>query len=75
VDFAERDKCKPVLLRLSLAGNLEKPILSRIERSWLWTQQRIDLLSCRRNGAERMHILTRGMETKVQANRQKKNPK
>jgi hypothetical protein len=26
--FAERDKCKPVLLRLSLAGNLEKPLMS-----------------------------------------------
>jgi hypothetical protein len=24
LDFAEIDKCKPVLLRLSLAGNLEK---------------------------------------------------
>ncbi len=28
LDFAERDKCKPVLLRLSLAGNLEKPLMS-----------------------------------------------
>jgi hypothetical protein len=27
-DFVERDKCKPVLLRLSLAGNLEKPLLT-----------------------------------------------
>ena len=26
--FAKRDKCKPVLLRLSLAGNLEKPLVS-----------------------------------------------
>jgi hypothetical protein len=26
MDFAERDKCKPVLLGLSLAGNLEKPL-------------------------------------------------
>ncbi len=25
LDFAERDKCKLVLLRLSLAGNLEQP--------------------------------------------------
>jgi hypothetical protein len=24
----ERDKCKPVLLRLSLSGNLEKPLMS-----------------------------------------------
>jgi hypothetical protein len=24
LDIAERDKCKPVLLKLSLAGNLEK---------------------------------------------------
>jgi hypothetical protein len=28
LDFAERDKCKPVLVRLSLAGNLEKPFKS-----------------------------------------------
>jgi hypothetical protein len=26
MDFTERDKCKPVLLRLSLAGNLEKHV-------------------------------------------------
>jgi hypothetical protein len=25
LDFAERDECKPVLLTLSLAGNLVKP--------------------------------------------------
>jgi hypothetical protein len=34
VDFAERDKCKPVLLRLSLAGNLEKPHLSLYGTEW-----------------------------------------
>ncbi len=28
LDFAERDECKPVFLRLSLAGNLEKPLVS-----------------------------------------------
>jgi hypothetical protein len=29
LDFDERDKCKPVLLRLSLAGNLgKKPLMS-----------------------------------------------
>jgi hypothetical protein len=28
LDFAERDKCKPVLLILSLAGDLVKPLLS-----------------------------------------------
>jgi hypothetical protein len=27
-DFAERNNCKPILLRLSLAGNLEKPLIS-----------------------------------------------
>jgi hypothetical protein len=27
-NLAEVDKCKPVLLRLSLAGNLEKPLMS-----------------------------------------------
>jgi hypothetical protein len=27
LDFAERDKFKPVLLRLSLSGNLEKPLM------------------------------------------------
>jgi hypothetical protein len=33
-DFAERDKCKPVLLRLSLAGKLEKPLLSLYGAEW-----------------------------------------
>jgi hypothetical protein len=28
LDFAERKKCKAVLLRLSLAGNLEKSLMS-----------------------------------------------
>ncbi len=32
--FAERDKCKPVLLRLSLAGNLEKPLMSLHGTEW-----------------------------------------
>jgi hypothetical protein len=39
LDFAERDKCKLVLLRLSLAGNLEKttyvPLWDRMEGAWL----------------------------------------
>jgi hypothetical protein len=34
LDFAERDKCKPVLLRLSLAGNLEKPLRSLYGTEW-----------------------------------------
>jgi hypothetical protein len=34
LDFAERDKCKPVLLRLSLAGNLEKPLMSLYGTKW-----------------------------------------
>jgi hypothetical protein len=34
LDFAERDKCKPVLLRLSLVGNLEKPLLSLYWTEW-----------------------------------------
>jgi hypothetical protein len=29
LDFAERDECKPVLLGLSLAGNLVKPLMLR----------------------------------------------
>jgi hypothetical protein len=33
--FAERDECKAVLLGLSLAGNLEKPLM---KEAWLWTQ-------------------------------------
>jgi hypothetical protein len=33
-DFAERDKCKPVLLRLSLAENLEKTLLSLYRTEW-----------------------------------------
>ncbi len=32
--FAERDKCKPVLLGLSLAGNLVKPLLSLYGTEW-----------------------------------------
>jgi hypothetical protein len=32
--FAERDKCKPVLLALSLAGNLVKPLLSLYGTEW-----------------------------------------
>ena len=42
LDFAERDKCKPVLLRLWLAGNLEKLLLllwDRMEGAWLWTRK------------------------------------
>jgi hypothetical protein len=34
LDFAERYKCKPVLLRLSLAGNLEKPLMSLYGTEW-----------------------------------------
>jgi hypothetical protein len=34
LDFAERDKCKPGLLRLSLAGNLEKPLMSLFRTEW-----------------------------------------
>jgi hypothetical protein len=43
--FAERDKCKPVLMSLSLAGNLKKTLILLYgtkrrelwERAWLWT--------------------------------------
>jgi hypothetical protein len=34
LDFAERDKCKPVLLRLALAGNLDKPLISLYGTEW-----------------------------------------
>jgi hypothetical protein len=34
LDFAGRDKCKSVLLRLSLAGNLEKPLMSLYRTEW-----------------------------------------
>jgi hypothetical protein len=34
LDFVERDKCKPVLLRLSLAGNLEKPLMYLYGAEW-----------------------------------------
>jgi hypothetical protein len=33
-NFAKRDKCKPVLLRLSLAGNLGKPLLPLYWTEW-----------------------------------------
>ncbi len=45
MDFAGRDKCKPVLPRLSLVGNLEKPLMSLYGTEWrdrrgggLWIQ-------------------------------------
>ncbi len=44
--FPQRDNCKAVLLRLSLAGNLEKnllcyvPLWGRMEGAWLWTPAR-----------------------------------
>ena len=34
LDFAEVDQCKPVLLGLSLAGNLVKPLMSLYEAEW-----------------------------------------
>jgi hypothetical protein len=34
LDFAERDECKTVLLGLSLAGNLVKPLLSLYGKEW-----------------------------------------
>jgi hypothetical protein len=34
LDFVERNESKPVLLRLSLAGNLEKPLLSLYGTKW-----------------------------------------
>jgi hypothetical protein len=34
LDFAEIVQCKPVLLRLSLAGNLVKPLLSLHGIEW-----------------------------------------
>jgi len=46
LDFAQRDKCKPVLLRLSLARNLEKsvPLLDRMEGARLPPQRTIAAL-------------------------------
>jgi hypothetical protein len=34
LDFTQKDKCKPVLLRLSWAGNLEKPLMSLYGIKW-----------------------------------------
>ncbi len=34
LDFTEKDECKPVLLGLSLAGNLVKPLLSLYGTEW-----------------------------------------
>ncbi len=34
LDFVERAKCKPFLLRISLAGNLEKPLMSLYGNEW-----------------------------------------
>jgi hypothetical protein len=33
-DFSERDECKPVLLGLSLVGNLVKPLISLYGTEW-----------------------------------------
>ncbi len=48
LDFAEREECKPVLLGLSLAGNLENHLWDRMERAWLWYQT--TLCTIRNNG-------------------------
>jgi hypothetical protein len=53
LDFAKRDKCKPVLLRLSLAGNLQKPLMSlygterkeRVYGLWADIQRRGSILA------------------------------
>ncbi len=34
LDFSERDLCNPFLLRLSLAGNLEKPLMPLYGTEW-----------------------------------------
>ncbi len=34
LDIVEKDKCKPVYLRLSLAGNLEKQLMSLYGTEW-----------------------------------------
>jgi hypothetical protein len=34
LDFAKRHNCKPVLLRVSLAGNLEEPLMSLYGTEW-----------------------------------------
>jgi hypothetical protein len=34
LDFAESDRCKPVVMRLSLAGTLEKPLMSLYGIKW-----------------------------------------
>ncbi len=34
LDFFQRDKCKPVILRLSLARNLEKSVMSLFWTGW-----------------------------------------
>ncbi len=43
--FVEKDKCKPVLLRFSLAGNLERPLMSLCRTKW---RERGYGLSCSR---------------------------
>jgi hypothetical protein len=35
LEFAERDQCRPVFLRLSLAGNLEKPVMAHYGTKWM----------------------------------------
>ncbi len=46
LDFAEKDKYKPVLLRLSLAGNLEKPLMFLYGTEWRERGYKISRLHC-----------------------------
>jgi hypothetical protein len=45
LDFAERAKCRPILLRLSLAINLEKPAMSLYGTKWIELGFRLDCSS------------------------------
>ncbi len=51
LDFVERDECRPVLLRLSLAGNLEKSLM--ILYGTEWRERGYGLKDFKKDGTER----------------------
>jgi hypothetical protein len=51
LDFVERDECRPVLLRLSLAGNLEKSL--KCTYGTEWRERGYELEDFKKAGTER----------------------
>jgi hypothetical protein len=63
----ETSRTKPVLLRLSLAGNPEKPctyvtLWDRMEGAWLWTQLNISLISVQNSRLKVLNLKYQGLD-------------